>query len=90
MTEADLETDVVRLAKGLGGYALKLKIEAERGWGDRTLFLPEAKIAIAELKKPGKSDRSVNQRKWIRRLQQLGFAADFCETVDDVKRLLNL
>lgn len=88
MTEDDLEQEVIEWAKTEGGYALKLKIESARGWPDRTIWLPEGRVIVPELKKPGKNDRSVNQRKWVRRLRELGHAAAFCETLDEVKDLL--
>jgi len=89
LTEAKLEEQVVEWADGLGGYALKLKIDGERGFQDRTIWLPERRVIIPELKRPGKNDGgSVNQKKWVRRLRALGFPTGFCETLDDVKRLL--
>jgi hypothetical protein len=88
-SEADFEDEVVNWAESRGGYALKLQIIGERGWGDRTIFLPERRLIIPELKKPGKNDGgSVNQRKWVRRLSELGFPTAFCESIDDVERLL--
>ena len=88
MLESDLEDEVVDWIDSEGGYALKLKIEGQRGWGDRSLFLPEATFAVAELKRPGKNDRSINQKKWVRRLRELGFPVDFCESLDEVKELV--
>ena len=77
--------------KGEGGYSVKLKIEGERGWADRTIFLPDRQIIIPELKRPGKNDGgSFNQKKWVRRLAGLGFPTAFCETLDEVKALLKV
>jgi len=89
MTESDLESDVVKWAEARGGYALKLRIDGERGWADRSIFLPNRQLIIPELKNPGKNDGgSVNQKKWVRRLSELGFPTAFCESIDDVERLL--
>lgn len=89
MRESDLERNVVKWAEDQGGYALKLKIEGQRGWADRTIFLPERRLILPELKKPGKNDGgSVNQHKWVRRLSELGFPTGFCESIEDVERLL--
>lgn len=87
--ESDLEDEVVQWAKSEGGYAVKLYLASERGWADRTIWLPEGRVILPELKRPGKNDGgSINQKKWRRRLRELGFATDFCETLDEVKALL--
>ena len=86
--ESDLEADVVEWATSEGGYSVKLKIENERGWADQTIFLPDRRIIIPELKRPKKNKRSFNQEKWIARLSRLGFPTGFCESLDDVKELL--
>jgi hypothetical protein len=89
MNESDLEADVIAWANSQGGYALKLKIDGQRGFPDRTIFLPGSQLIIPELKKPNKNDGgSVNQKKWVRRLSELGFSTAFCESLDDVKALL--
>jgi hypothetical protein len=85
--ESDLEREVVKWAEDLGGYALKLKDE-ERGWPDRTILLPDATIVFPELKRPKRQKRYHMQKLWIDRLQRLGFAADFCESMEDVANLV--
>ena len=90
MKESELENDVVEWAESQGGFALKLKIEGQRGWPDRTILLPDHRIVFAELKRPNKNRYSINQEIWIRRLINLGFPAGFYESLDDVKGLLKL
>jgi len=86
--ESQLERDVCAWAKSQGGYAVKLLIDGERGWPDQTIWLPGGRVVVPELKRPFKNDGgSVNQVKWLRRLQRLGHAAGLCESVDDVQRL---
>jgi len=86
--EKHLETDVCKFAKELGGYALKLQIASEGGWMDRTLFLPEGRIILPELKREdGKGSKRYMQGVWIERLQSLGFDAGFCDCIEDVHRL---
>ena len=87
MLEDQLEAAVVEWAESQGGYAVRLYIDGERGWPDETIFLPNRKIILPELKRPKKNHRSVNQKKWIRRLSSLGFPTGFCESLEDVKRL---
>lgn len=86
MIEKDIEREVVRMADALGGFAVKLK-DDQRGFPDRTLLLPNATIVFAELKLPGRNKRYKMQEIWIERLQRLGFAAAFCETVEEVQDL---
>lgn len=85
--EKDLEKRVCDWADDLGGYALKLKDE-ERGWPDRTIWLPGGRVIVPELKRPGRQKRYEQQKRWVERLQRLGHAAGFCETLTDVERLL--
>lgn len=88
MLESDLEDEVVEWAKQMGGFALKLKIENEQGWPDRTLFLPGATIALPELKRP-KGRRRHMQKLWVRRLAALGFQIDFCTSLQQVQDLVS-
>lgn len=88
--ESNLEDEVVRWAKDEGGRALKLKIENERGMTDRTIILPERRIIFPELKRPkGSTKRYEQQKRMIEWLQSMGFPAGFCQTLDEVKRLLD-
>jgi len=88
--ESDIEAAVIEWVEDQGGYSLKLKIENERGWPDQTIWLPEGRVIVPELKRPKKNDGgSVNQKKWVRRLTALGFATGFCESLEEVKRLLD-
>lgn len=87
--ESDLQRRVVQWADDLGGYAVQL-VDQQRGWPDLTIFLPDAKIVIPELKRPGKNKRYQMQKVWVKRLQRLGFAADFCQSLDEVKELLEV
>ncbi len=86
--ESDLEANVVEWAESEGGYGVKLKLDTERGWPDRTIFLPDRRIIVPELKRPKKNRQSINQQKWVRRLAALGFPVGFCETLEQVKELL--
>lgn len=86
--ESDLENDVVEWADSEGGYAVKLKLDNERGWADRTIWLPGRRVIIPELKRPKRNRQSVNQKKWVRRLTALGFPTAFCENLEQVKELL--
>ena len=87
MLESTLEDDVIKWAEAEGGRALKLKIENERGFPDRTIILPGARIVFPELKRPGRNKRSKQQIEMVAWLQSMGLPSAFCETVDDVTEL---
>lgn len=88
MLEEDLERAVVKWADNLGGVAVKLKEDNKRGFPDRTILLPEARIVFAELKRPTRSKKYHQQKEWIKRLQSLGFAAGFFDSLDDIEAQL--
>ena len=87
MIEDDIEKQVVKWAEAEGGEALKLVIYSERGWPDRTIFLPGGRIAIPELKLPSKNKKYEQQKRRVAWLRSLGFASDFCTSLDQVKEL---
>lgn len=85
--ERDLEADIVRWAIEQGGEALKLKIEGRRGFPDRTILLPGGIAIFPEVKRDRGSDRRAQQIVWIERLQELGFAADFVTSLEQVEAM---
>ena len=88
MLESDFESEVVEWAKTEGGRALKLKLDNERGFPDRTIILPGARIAFPELKRPkGSTKKYEQQKRMIAWLQSMGLPADFCSNLDDIEAL---
>lgn len=87
--ERDEENDIVKLAKRAGGVALKLKLDGERGFPDRTLLFPRAFVIFIEVKRhaPG-SKESAQQKRWLAKLRALGFTAEVCRTAAEVEALL--
>lgn len=53
MTEKEIESYFVRRVKALGGYAYKFRSVTQRGVADRIACMPNGKIIMVELKKPG-------------------------------------
>jgi len=53
MTEKDIEAYFVKRVKALGGYAYKFRSVTQAGVADRIACLPNGKIIMVELKKPG-------------------------------------
>lgn len=86
--EADLEREVIKWAKSQGGRALKLKIDNERGFPDRTIILPGGVVGFVELKRAnGSIKKYAQQILQIEWLKCMGYRAAFCETLDEVKEL---
>lgn len=72
--EASLEDRIVADIARRGGDAHKLVLLGQRGWPDRTCFLPGGELVIIEVKRPdGTGVVSVQQTRWRRRLVELGF-----------------
>lgn len=89
MLESELEREVVRWAESEGGRALKLKLDNERGFPDRTIILPGRAIAFPELKRAkGSTKRYEQQKRWVAWLQSMGLPSEFCSTLDEVKELI--
>jgi hypothetical protein len=86
--ETDLEREVAEWALTEGGRALKLKIENERGFPDRTIILPYGVIAFPELKRTrGSTKKYEQQKRMVEWLKNMGFPSEFCRTLDEVKEL---
>lgn len=77
--ESALEERCVAKVEALGGMALKLQIPGVRGFPDRTLLLPDVggcdrhRTLFAEFKRLKTGRSSVQQLKWKRDLEALGF-----------------
>lgn len=86
--ESDLEREVAAWALTEGGRALKLKMENERGFPDRTIILPYGVIAFPELKRSrGSTKKYEQQKRMVEWLKSMGLPSEFCTSLDDVKRL---
>lgn len=87
MIEKDIEDAVIAWVESQGGRCVKLKDE-ERGFPDRTIFLPGGIVAFVELKRPKRNKTYYMQKIWAERLSSLGFVVGFCTSLDEVKALL--
>lgn len=86
--ERNLESEVVDWVESQGGRALKLKIENERGFPDRTIILPHGFIGFAELKRArGSTKKYEQQKRMVAWLRSMGLPAEFCSTLKEVKDL---
>jgi hypothetical protein len=72
MLERQIENQLMRATRHMGGLAPKFTSPGWDGVPDRIVLLPGARIAFAELKAPGKQLRPL-QVKRKRQLEALGF-----------------
>jgi len=82
--EAKVETDIVAWATSMGGVALKLKIDGQRGFPDRTILMPGGIVLFVEVKKPKGGVVSQQQKDWVRKLSDLGFVVIVATSVEQV------
>ena len=88
MRERNIEKSLVRAVKKQGGLCPKFVSPGLDGVPDRIILMPDARIAFAEVKAPGKKLRP-QQVKRKRQLEQLGFRVyrlDGCEQIGEMIR----
>jgi hypothetical protein len=86
--ESNLEERCVQIVERLGGMALKLQIPGVRGFPDRTILMPGAKVWFAEFKRIKSGRVSSQQLRWIERLGRAGFPAYVIDNEDDFEKAL--
>lgn len=86
--ESSLEERCVQIIERLGGMALKLQINGVRGFPDRTILMPGAKIWFAEFKRIKSGRVSSQQLRWIERLGKAGFNAYVIDNEADFEKAL--
>lgn len=86
--ESALEDRCVQRIEALGGLALKLAIPGVRGFPDRTVLMPGAKVAFYEFKRLKTGRISAQQDEWARRLTSRGFGVYFPDTDADFEAAL--
>lgn len=72
-----------RHVKARGYKAEKLERASERGFPDRTVFLPGGRTLFVEFKRPGGGAVSPQQRATLARLSALGHECHVCDNSDD-------
>lgn len=72
--EKDEEHYLVKMAKDIGGWPIKLVIFSAGGWPDRTILMPGGKVFFVEVKKEGERvKKGSRQEKVLTRLSSMGF-----------------
>lgn len=91
--EKDIENKFVEECLKLGVNARKLSTPGEKGFPDRTVFLPNGRVFLVEFKKPG-GKTSKHQDETIEELISLGHIVMVCDNYKDpllvVKRLVRM
>ena len=87
LREIDLERQVVREIKRMGGLALKFISPGNAGVPDRIILL-NGRICFAEIKAPGKKLRNL-QRHWKQRLERLGFRVYVIDSKESMELMLD-
>ena len=82
--EAKVEADIVAWSEMNGGLALKLKIDGQRGFPDRTILMPGGIVLFVEVKKPKGGVVSQQQKDWVRKLQGRGFFVIVATSLEQV------
>jgi hypothetical protein len=76
-SEKDIEDEFVNFASKRGCKALKLVLLNKRGFPDRTVICPKAKVMFIEFKKPGEMLKAT-QCLWKKLLESYGFRYRVC------------
>ena len=85
-SEADIENAFVAYAESRGCEALKLRVDGQNGFPDRTVLTPFGVIFI-EFKRP-KGRMSQAQWRWRKVLQALGFEVITTTSLRSAKKAL--
>ena len=83
MLEKEIEQELVRSVKKIGGRCLKFICPGMAGVPDRLVLLLKGKCAFVELKAPGKKPRSLQ----IRRIEQLAALGFQCFVIDGKEQI---
>ena len=87
MKECDIERKFVKFCLDKGWLCLKLRIDGENGFPDRTVITPNG-VHFIELKRPGGKLRA-RQIVWLDRLTALGYNADYFDSLEAaIERLI--
>jgi len=86
MIESDIEKKLVVWCSAQSWECLKLRIDGENGFPDRTIITPKG-VYFIELKRPGGKLRA-RQRVWLDKLTSLGHLAACFDSFEEAKKEL--
>ena len=88
MLEKEIELQLVRAVKKMGGRAVKFTSPGFDGMPDRLVLLPGGKCGFVEVKAPGKKPRAL-QRVRHEMLKELGFKVYVLVAKEQIKEIIN-
>ncbi len=88
MIEKDVERQLVREVRAVGGMCLKFTSAGTDGIPDRLVLLKKGRLAFVELKAPGKKPRAL-QIKRMKQISDLGFKCFVIDNTDDIPRIID-
>ena len=88
MREQEIELQLVRAVKNMGGRAVKFMSPGFDGMPDRLVLLPGGKCGFVEVKAPGKKPRAL-QRVRHEMLKGLGFKAYVLDAKEQIEEIIN-
>ena len=86
--ESAIEAELVIRVTLAGGMCKKVTVLGERGFFDRLVILPGARVIFVELKKPKGGRVSPHQKQWAARCRSLGVEVALVKRSADIDRLL--
>jgi hypothetical protein len=88
MLEQEIELQLVRAVKKMGGRAVKFMSPGFDGMPDRLVLLPGGKCGFVEVKAPGKKPRAL-QRVRIEMLRVWGFKVYVLDAKEQIEEIIN-
>ena len=88
MQEKNVEQQLVRAVKAMGGFSPKLVSPGTDGMPDRLVLFPSGKLAFVEMKAPGMQMRPLQVRR-KGQLEALGFRVYCVERLEQIGGVLD-
>ena len=88
MLEQEIEMQLVRAVKNMGGRAVKFTSPGFDGMPDRLVLLPGGKCGFVEVKAPGKKPRALQQVRH-EMLRALGFKVYVLDAREQIEEIIN-
>ena len=89
MKEKQIEQKLVRAVMAMGGLCPKLVSPGMDGMPDRLVLLPGGRMAVAELKAPGRKPRPLQLRR-MAQLSRLGFLVFVIDGPEQINEVLQI
>ena len=88
MQEKNVEQQLVRAVKAMGGFSPKLVSPGTDGMPDRLVLFPGGKLAFVEMKAPSRQMRPLQVRR-KRQLEALGFRVYCVDRLEQIGGVLD-